>query len=52
VESIAEGLRRLLADDELRARLTEEGPKQVARFTWEAAARVVLGVYEGVKRKT
>jgi glycosyltransferase involved in cell wall biosynthesis len=50
VESIAEGLRRLLMDEELRARLSEEGPKQAAGFTWEAAARTVLGVYEGARR--
>jgi glycosyltransferase involved in cell wall biosynthesis len=57
VESIADGLRRLLSDEDLRARLSAEGPQQVAGFTWEAAARAVLGVYEGLgarnaKRKT
>ena len=49
VESIAEGLRRLLSDEGLRERLSVEGPKQVAGFTWEAAARTVLGVYESVR---
>lgn len=45
VESIAAGLARLLTDKELRRRLSEEGPMQVARFTWEAAAQTVLEVY-------
>ncbi|MFL5733162.1 MAG: glycosyltransferase family 4 protein [Chloroflexia bacterium] len=48
VEEIADGLERLLLDEGLRARLREQGPVQVARFTWEAAARKVLDVYEKV----
>jgi glycosyltransferase involved in cell wall biosynthesis len=46
VESIAEGLARLLDDADLRARLSEAGPGQVAQFTWEEAARRVLEIYE------
>jgi glycosyltransferase involved in cell wall biosynthesis len=46
VNSIAEGLARLLDDADLRARLSEAGPGQAARFTWEEAARRVLGIYE------
>jgi glycosyltransferase involved in cell wall biosynthesis len=46
VESIAEGLARLLDDSGLRARLGEAGPGQVAPFTWDEAARRVLGIYE------
>ena len=49
VESIAEGLRRLLTDEELRMRLSELGRKQVSGFTWEAAALKVLGVYEEMR---
>jgi glycosyltransferase involved in cell wall biosynthesis len=45
VEEISEGLYRLLTDEELRGRLRKEGPKQVARFTWDAAAERVLEVY-------
>jgi len=45
VESIASGLQRLIEDEALRAKLAEEGPKQVARFTWEASAQKVLNVY-------
>jgi glycosyltransferase involved in cell wall biosynthesis len=44
-ESIADGLGRLLTDAPLRARLSVEGPRQVAQFTWQAAARTVLDVY-------
>ncbi len=48
VHSIAGGLERLLEDDELRARLSAAGPRQVARFTWQAAARTVLATYRDV----
>ena len=48
VEAIAGGLERLLADEGLRARLSGAGPGQVAQFTWQAAARTVLGVYRGL----
>ena len=48
VESIAEGLSRLLSDGELRQKLSEEGKSRAARFTWEAAAEQVLGVYREV----
>jgi glycosyltransferase involved in cell wall biosynthesis len=51
VEAIAGGLERLLADEELRGRLADAGPKQVAQFTWQSAARTVLGVYEGLVAK-
>lgn len=52
VESIAGGLKRLLEDDTLRARLAEAGPRQVAQFTWEVAARKVLEVYSSCARHT
>jgi glycosyltransferase involved in cell wall biosynthesis len=45
VESIAGGLQRLIEDEALRAKLAEEGPRQVAQFTWEASAEKVLSVY-------
>jgi glycosyltransferase involved in cell wall biosynthesis len=50
VEAIAGGLERLLLDDALRARLSAAGPAQIARFTWENAARTVLDVYKKVAR--
>lgn len=49
-ESISSGLKRLLTDKALRAKLSAEGPKQVAQFTWQAAAQQVLGVYESLKK--
>lgn len=48
VPSIAEGLRRLLEDADLRERLRIQGPKQAQQFTWDAAARKVLDVYSSV----
>ncbi|HVF98616.1 MAG TPA: glycosyltransferase family 1 protein, partial [Chloroflexia bacterium] len=45
VEAIAGGLERLLTDEGLRDHLSDAGPKQVAQFTWQAAARTVLDVY-------
>lgn len=45
VESIADGLQRIVEDETLRANLAEFGPKQVAQFTWETAAQKVLQVY-------
>jgi glycosyltransferase involved in cell wall biosynthesis len=45
VGSIAQGLARVVGDEELRARLRAEGPRRVARFTWQAAAEKVLDVY-------
>jgi glycosyltransferase involved in cell wall biosynthesis len=51
-EAIASGLQRLIEDEALRASLAEAGPRQVARFTWEAAAEKVLEVYgQCAKRK-
>lgn len=50
VDDIAGGLARLLEDEPLRDRLAEAGPRQVAQFTWEAAARTVLDVYAKVTR--
>ncbi|MEO5953255.1 MAG: glycosyltransferase family 1 protein [Chloroflexia bacterium] len=47
IESIANGLKQLLRDESLRTRLRAEGPKQVAKFTWDAAAGKVLTLYEG-----
>jgi glycosyltransferase involved in cell wall biosynthesis len=48
VESIADGLRRMLTDEGLRGRLRMEGPLQVQGFTWDAAAEKVLALYGSV----
>ncbi len=47
-ETLAEACRRLLRDEELRARLREAGFRQAARFTWEATARQTIEVYQEV----
>lgn len=44
-DAIAAGLRRLLDDAELAAKLRQRGPLQAAKFTWVAAAQSVLRAY-------
>ncbi len=44
-EAIAEGIRLLWADAELRARLASQGKQRAAAFTWEGAARATSAVY-------
>ncbi len=46
VEAIAAGLRAVLDDPELAARLTELGRRRAAEFTWERCAAGVLETYE------
>lgn len=46
--AIAAGLERLLADPALRADLVARGRDRAARFTWEATAQAILGVYRRV----
>jgi glycosyltransferase involved in cell wall biosynthesis len=47
-EAIAAGLERVVADEELRARLRAAGPARAARFTWAETARETWAVYERV----
>jgi glycosyltransferase involved in cell wall biosynthesis len=44
-EALVEGIRRLLADEELRRQLVQRGLAQVKNFTWQEAARKLLAVY-------
>ena len=44
-DALLRGLHQLLEDTGLRARLTQEGPLQAARFTWANTARKTLRVY-------
>ena len=44
-EEIADGIRRLLEDPDLRTRLVEAGSRRVERFTWEASARAHAEVF-------
>ncbi len=50
VNDMAEGLYRLISDDELRERLKLAGRKRASTFTWEKAARATLDVYDRVVR--
>jgi glycosyltransferase involved in cell wall biosynthesis len=45
-EALVEGMRRLLADEELRRQLLQRGLVQVGKFTWQEAARKLLAVYQ------
>jgi glycosyltransferase involved in cell wall biosynthesis len=49
VDDIAQGLTQVVCDTELRERLRRAGPRQVARFTWDEAAKTVLQVYRGAR---
>lgn len=42
VESIADGLRRILTDTELRKNLRASGPKQAASFSWKRSTDLFL----------
>lgn len=48
---LASALRRLIEDHELRSVLRARGLAQARRFTWEAAARVLLSAYEQTHRQ-
>jgi glycosyltransferase involved in cell wall biosynthesis len=52
VENLAEGLRRVVADADLRAQLSESGRRRAQEFSWERAARETAAVYEGVLAKS
>jgi len=51
VETIANGLRRLLDDQALSARLVARGFENLARFSWDSAARQVQAVITNLLRK-
>jgi glycosyltransferase involved in cell wall biosynthesis len=44
-EALGEGLRSVLDDAALRARLAQEGPLRAAKYTWEDAARTLWAAY-------
>jgi glycosyltransferase involved in cell wall biosynthesis len=48
VFDIARGIREILLDEELRARLICRGREQAARFSWNWTARQVLEIYREV----
>lgn len=45
VDALTDALRRLISDESLRASLRQRGLARAAAFTWERAARQLLGVY-------
>lgn len=45
VESISQGIERVITDTALRQRLTKEGLLQARKFSWERAARETMAVY-------
>jgi glycosyltransferase involved in cell wall biosynthesis len=47
VESIADGIDRVMGDDQLRARLRERGFAQAARFSWDETARRAWDALQG-----
>jgi glycosyltransferase involved in cell wall biosynthesis len=51
VFDIARGLREVLVDDALRARLIQGGKRQVAQFSWRRTAEQTLEVYLEVAKK-
>lgn len=48
IDEIANGLRRITLDNDLRQTLIECGYQQAQRFTWSACADAVLSVFEKV----
>lgn len=48
IESIAEGMRRILEDSALRAQLVALGRERVREFTWERCANQTLRVLESI----
>jgi glycosyltransferase involved in cell wall biosynthesis len=49
-DAIAEGLRRVLEEPNLREDLSRRGRERAAAFSWEATARATLAVYREVLR--
>ena len=49
-ESIASGLRKALDDASLRAELRRRAPAHLARFSWDACAAAMVGVYRAAIR--
>lgn len=52
IDSIAEGLCKVLFDESLRARLVSAGLKRASELTWEASAKEHLRVFEQVVGRT
>ena len=48
VDSIAEGMKRLWLDEELRRDLSARGLERSKNFTWSNAAKALYSIYEQV----
>lgn len=48
IDSIADGIRRIVTDDSLRKDLIEKGKRRARFFSWEKCARETLRILEGV----
>ncbi|TSC99579.1 MAG: group 1 glycosyl transferase, partial [Candidatus Peregrinibacteria bacterium Greene1014_49] len=46
VESIQNGLKRILSDSDLRQKLRRNGPSQAKKFSWERTAELLLSVLQ------
>ena len=47
--SIADGITRVLEDDEIRAELRRKGLARAARFSWERSVKQVRRIYEEIE---
>lgn len=45
-EAVAEGMRTVLKDSDVRFRLTQKAKKELERYSWDKCAKKTLGVYE------
>ncbi|TET14699.1 MAG: glycosyltransferase family 1 protein, partial [Dehalococcoidia bacterium] len=50
-DSLAQAMRQVLTDSELRDNMIEKGLEQSKRFTWEKAAEQTLEVYNKVENR-
>jgi len=48
-EAIADGIRRVLDDRELRVQMSEAGLKRANGFTWEKGAKILLDVLKSLQ---
>lgn len=48
VESIAEGIHKVLTDETLRKRLIEKGLERVKLFSWEKSAKEHIKIFEEI----
>ncbi len=51
-EALVNAMARLLIDDDLRAALSEAGPRQAAQFPWSRTTAETLAVYRSVLQET